>query len=99
MIRRPPRSTLFPYTTLFRSPTEGSEEKRHRLSQANMSQAEAWAPPGWCTRWRRRRGLQTGAERRLPALDTSAALVAVREKMAPQAADGNGPAADRLAVA
>ena len=26
MIRRPPRSTLFPYTTLFRSPKEGSIE-------------------------------------------------------------------------
>src|SRR5471030_1682970 len=25
MIRRPPRSTLFPYTTLFRSPVDGSE--------------------------------------------------------------------------
>src|SRR3712207_7907023 len=24
MIRRPPRSTLFPYTTLFRSPTHGA---------------------------------------------------------------------------
>src|SRR5258706_8641318 len=24
MIRRPPRSTLFPYTTLFRSPSDGS---------------------------------------------------------------------------
>src|SRR2546430_13157476 len=24
MIRRPPRSTLFPYTTLFRSPCDGS---------------------------------------------------------------------------
>src|SRR3712207_8936557 len=24
MIRRPPRSTLFPYTTLFRSPSEGT---------------------------------------------------------------------------
>src|SRR5258706_5513102 len=27
MIRRPPRSTLFPYTTLFRSPTK---QTRHR---------------------------------------------------------------------
>src|SRR3712207_7885090 len=27
MIRRPPRSTLFPYTTLFRSVTEGSAQK------------------------------------------------------------------------
>src|SRR2546430_13589557 len=26
MIRRPPRSTLFPYTTLFRSAHEGAEE-------------------------------------------------------------------------
>src|SRR5256885_13658823 len=26
MIRRPPRSTLFPYTTLFRSAKEGAEE-------------------------------------------------------------------------
>src|SRR3712207_9228544 len=26
MIRRPPRSTLFPYTTLFRSPTHGEDQ-------------------------------------------------------------------------
>src|SRR3712207_8200552 len=31
MIRRPPRSTLFPYTTLFRSPAPlGSARARHR---------------------------------------------------------------------
>src|SRR5260370_18940693 len=29
MIRRPPRSTLFPYTTLFRSHFGGSDECRH----------------------------------------------------------------------
>src|SRR5258708_11260988 len=28
MIRRPPRSTLFPYTTLFRSPTRPRRTKR-----------------------------------------------------------------------
>src|SRR3712207_8480584 len=28
MIRRPPRSTLFPYTTLFRSPHVGADEQR-----------------------------------------------------------------------
>src|SRR2546422_9027048 len=28
MIRRPPRSTLFPYTTLFRSPIAGGEKRR-----------------------------------------------------------------------
>src|SRR2546429_3575312 len=31
MIRRPPRSTLFPYTTLFRSRCSGLLEGRHRL--------------------------------------------------------------------
>src|SRR2546422_4364965 len=30
MIRRPPRSTLFPYTTLFRSPQPLEEGRRHR---------------------------------------------------------------------
>src|SRR3982751_1566417 len=38
MIRRPPRSTLFPYTTLFRSVLEGHHDRRHpvllRLPQA-----------------------------------------------------------------
>src|SRR5947199_1071425 len=29
MIRRPPRSTLFPYTTLFRSPPPARREHRH----------------------------------------------------------------------
>src|SRR5947209_12648612 len=30
MIRRPPRSTLFPYTTLFRSPSRGQIEFKGR---------------------------------------------------------------------
>src|SRR2546430_13040004 len=39
MIRRPPRSTLFPYTTLFRSlacspPQQRSEQHRNRAIQA-----------------------------------------------------------------
>src|SRR5256885_7081196 len=29
MIRRPPRSTLFPYTTLFRSPASDGSTRRH----------------------------------------------------------------------
>src|SRR2546425_3662523 len=32
MIRRPPRSTLFPYTTLFRSPTENGPRDRSNRS-------------------------------------------------------------------
>src|SRR5438874_4808301 len=35
MIRRPPRSTLFPYTTLFRSVGEGRSEHGSELPVAN----------------------------------------------------------------
>src|SRR3712207_7772955 len=45
MIRRPPRSTLFPYTTLFRSlpvrPARGVEQHdRRRLGLARLHQGE-----------------------------------------------------------
>src|SRR2546425_3008504 len=40
MIRRPPRSTLFPYTTLFRSPhAVASRRKRAQRSQARLLRA------------------------------------------------------------
>src|SRR3712207_9155169 len=50
MIRRPPRSTLFPYTTLFRSDrAEASRWARHGASSARKSgaglQARAYVPP------------------------------------------------------
>src|SRR2546430_10098934 len=36
MIRRPPRSTLFPYTTLFRSRPRGRRLRRGRLLPARL---------------------------------------------------------------
>src|SRR2546429_2748980 len=36
MIRRPPRSTLFPYTTLFRSPWLPDGSERRRPSRAGL---------------------------------------------------------------
>src|SRR2546426_6987045 len=61
MIRRPPRSTLFPYTTLFRSGRSGEdrgrrlrqhpaqhvdvEVERHRDAEGSRGQ-DACAPPG-----------------------------------------------------
>src|SRR2546430_17425012 len=39
MIRRPPRSTLFPYTTLFRSHSRGEEQRRHQLRLAGAAVA------------------------------------------------------------
>src|SRR3712207_8996742 len=44
MIRRPPRSTLFPYTTLFRSAAEIRENERagrHSRLPADQAQARA----------------------------------------------------------
>src|SRR2546422_1122298 len=42
MIRRPPRSTLFPYTTLFRSPREvwRGDRPGHRLLKPPATQLE-----------------------------------------------------------
>src|SRR2546426_5300817 len=45
MIRRPPRSTLFPYTTLFRSSDDKADaglvpERRHRAVELDAGQAE-----------------------------------------------------------
>src|SRR3712207_2912994 len=37
MIRRPPRSTLFPYTTLFRSPEPGSLVERQAVRQVALT--------------------------------------------------------------
>src|SRR2546425_6203514 len=53
MIRRPPRSTLFPYTTLFRSPFGGAP-----LGHAGRASARAVG------RARRRRGTTVSTARR-----------------------------------
>src|SRR5438876_7749825 len=55
LIRRPPRSTLFPYTTLFRSiPRRGEDElvvgpveRRHRARGIDHDQADPNATPGY----------------------------------------------------
>src|SRR2546429_1080545 len=39
MIRRPPRSTLFPYTTLFRSNRAGKQVRCFKDRQANLAKA------------------------------------------------------------
>src|SRR2546429_95660 len=54
MIRRPPRSTLFPYTTLFRSRRERRAHPRHPALRTAAPQSEA----------RRRRALPWGRKRR-----------------------------------
>src|ERR1041385_5873400 len=41
MIRRPPRSTLFPYTTLFRSPRDLGVADERAVHAAEVAQLEA----------------------------------------------------------
>src|SRR2546422_8062456 len=56
MIRRPPRSTLFPYTTLFRSPWVECDPARAVGLVAEalaLHAAEGTAPPEAFARWRR----------------------------------------------
>src|SRR2546430_7149270 len=65
MIRRPPRSTLFPYTTLFRSRREGERVSRCGSSGRGSTQSRgavsvvlerhpAWQRPAFCEGWRGR---------------------------------------------
>src|SRR2546426_7586229 len=42
MIRRPPRSTLFPYTTLFRSPPRGREGSGRRDATSLAAHGRRW---------------------------------------------------------
>src|SRR2546427_5231265 len=55
MIRRPPRSTLFPYTTLFRSLGDGIDQRRreHGLARllAHVHQAHARQGGRACAWW------------------------------------------------
>src|SRR2546421_3861242 len=44
MIRRPPRSTLFPYTTLFRSNSQTENDESNRSASA-IENASALRPP------------------------------------------------------
>src|SRR3712207_7746857 len=44
MIRRPPRSTLFPYTTLFRSPEEGRADGGQQAAEDVAGQGALHRP-------------------------------------------------------
>src|SRR3712207_7241655 len=64
MIRRPPRSTLFPYTTLFRSPLPALRADRPAGGGGRGARARGAARrdlPRWPARAVRRRGRRGGA--------------------------------------
>src|SRR2546427_3559410 len=62
MIRRPPRSTLFPYTTLFRSVGFSSRQVRHDAGLVST---------GWCAARRRTKNLGLGQQGATMRLDFS----------------------------
>src|SRR2546421_9068076 len=68
MIRRPPRSTLFPYTTLFRSPTRGR-------APALRAEAVRTRPPA-----RSRLARAQASDRSRRGFDTGATLTRVRSE-------------------
>src|SRR5256885_11469367 len=58
MIRRPPRSTLFPYTTLFRSLYD--IQGRRVATVVNQGQSPGWRSVSWDGRDERRREVASG---------------------------------------
>src|SRR2546426_4689890 len=100
MIRRPPRSTLFPYTTLFRSGGEadarrgGPVSTHHRLPEAVVSRG--FHPAGRAGGDRRRGAppaYQEGhpAARRDPPAPAAVFLVAGARPKPPPTRPGGGP--------
>src|SRR3712207_7978258 len=86
MIRRPPRSTLFPYTTLFRSPGRArprAEGDRDRLRRPRLRRRRGPAvpdagggrPPGGGGRRARGRRLLAGRDRKSTRLNSSHANI------------------------
>src|SRR2546427_3303088 len=84
MIRRPPRSTLFPYTTLFRSncprktkrSSSGARENRIRVSLTNWVQKPTQCPHQQASRWRyRRHGTRHRSEEHTSELQSQSNLV------------------------
>src|SRR5256886_3928793 len=54
MIRRPPRSTLFPYTTLFRSACAPATNRSDPQARRSCAHRALRVPPSRRPRWRRR---------------------------------------------
>src|SRR3712207_8942046 len=73
MIRRPPRSTLFPYTTLFRS--EGEDLQRHAERVAGERVAEHDDAAEDAGHVRRRRGGDDDQDRKSTRLNSSHANI------------------------
>src|SRR5438132_8388833 len=77
MIRRPPRSPLFPYTTLFRSPPARADAVRlaRGLRQAERQRQRRAAPPGHRPGRDLRRPAGHGQDRKSTRLNSSHTVI------------------------
>src|SRR3712207_8125637 len=75
MIRRPPRSTLFPYTTLFRSPKRGSRHARGRWPARGRPGGGEGDRGGSVRASERQRGGGAGEDRKSTRLNSSHANI------------------------
>src|SRR5256885_12828235 len=66
MIRRPPRSTLFPYTTLFRSAVIGARRLSPAGASANHARIAPMLKSGDAFRWRWARSEEHTSELQSP---------------------------------
>src|SRR2546430_10665651 len=71
MIRRPPRSTLFPYTTLFRSRRQRQHGLRDGLDLHESAAADARSAPGDLTRARTSHTARAREDRKSTRLNSS----------------------------
>src|SRR5690242_21510063 len=69
MIRRPPRSTLFPYTTLFRSHLGVGPHRRNSLPSTRAAIVRRPHVPRGCAHRGRDDACTHGAHRRVPVRD------------------------------
>src|SRR2546427_8965887 len=99
MIRRPPRSTLFPYTTLFRSaPASASlrppRRQRQELPQRRIHDGQRvlarW--PSWIRRWGDRKSTRLNSSHS----QISYAVFCLKKKKKEKPYDTGGPLRNRL---
>src|SRR5258708_10982055 len=75
MIRRPPRSTLFPYTTLFRSSDLRAFQEKNRLAQVVVLNVASTEPPVDLTEPHRSLGKFQRLDRKSTRLNSSHQII------------------------
>src|SRR5438876_2977429 len=100
MIRRPPRSTLFPYTTLFRSPALRSPPRSGRGAPGSAgARARRWAPATGNRRAACPRSEEHTSELQSPVHLVCRLLLEKKKKIQSQDGDTSMIPADRGATA